>query len=112
MHLAILAAAIFGIFRLLRLNKRLSYVFVMLFTLFYMLLTGMPSSVMRAGLMVIISSLLFIFATTSDSLTNLLLSFFIIILIEPYAIYDLSLLLSAFATFGIIEANKFTFAFV
>ena len=102
MHLAILAFGLSKLLSLFGIPKKMRTLISILFTACYMALTGFPVSVVRAGLMLIISSLLFVFAKTSDSLTNLLISVFIIVLINPYSIFDISLLLSAFATLGIV----------
>ena len=102
MHLVIICYAISKILAILGVDKRGRKVFEILLTIFYMALTGFSISVMRAGLMIILSALLFLFSGSKDSLTNLFISVSLIILIQPYAVYDLSLWLSAFATLGII----------
>ena len=73
-----------------------------------MILTGMSYSVVRAGAMLLISSLLFLLSLSRDSFTTLISSVFLIILVEPYAIYDVSLALSAFATLGILVYSEYT----
>jgi len=102
MHLALLSFALTKVLSALGMNKRLRKVFEIFFTVIYMALTGFPISVVRAGIMLIISSLLFLLARRSDAITTLTLSVFIICLIQPYSIFDISLWLSAFATLGII----------
>ena len=52
--------------------------------------------------MLIIASVLFLLSACKDSATNLFLSVSLIILFEPYSVFDISLWLSAFATLGII----------
>jgi competence protein ComEC len=102
MHLAILALGFAKLLSLFGVGKKLGTLATLMFTVLYMALTGFPISVVRAGIMLVISSLLFLFASASDSFTNLSLSVFLIVLINPYSIFDISLLLSAFATLGIV----------
>ena len=67
-----------------------------------MALTGFSVSVVRAGIMLILSSVLYLLSRTKDSLTSLSVAVTIICIITPNAIFDISLQLSALATFGII----------
>ena len=74
-------------------------------------MTGFPVSVVRAGIMLIIATMLFILVGSKDSVTSLSISAFLICLFNPTSIFDISLWLSVFATLGIIvfseyEANK------
>ncbi|MBR2343382.1 MAG: ComEC/Rec2 family competence protein [Clostridia bacterium] len=107
MHLAILSGALMQLLSFFGLNKKIRTLISVIFTLLYVLLVGMPESVMRAGIMLIISSVLFLLSSSRDSLTSLSIAVFIIILFEPYAIYDLSLLLSAFATLGVVTFAEY-----
>ncbi len=107
MHLVIIAGALSLI--LSRLNKKIRLILICIFTLSYMALTGFLPSVTRAGIMLIISSLLFLLFHASDSITNLFISVFVIILASPYAVFDLSLWLSAFATLGVILYSEIIF---
>ncbi|MBR2465767.1 MAG: ComEC/Rec2 family competence protein [Clostridia bacterium] len=102
MHLAILAIGLTKILSLFGISKKPRTVIIIFLIVFYMALTGFSVSVVRAGIMLIISSLLYLFASAKDLPTNLAISVFLICLITPYAVFDISLWLSAFATFGIV----------
>ena len=102
MHLAILSLAVSKLLRLVGTNKYLHYLTIILFSVAYMIFVGFSVSVVRAGIMLILSSLLHLFSERSDSFNSLCIAVFLIILITPYAIFDLSLWLSAFATLGVI----------
>lgn len=102
MHLAILSGFIFLVLRKLKLNKKLSSSIVIAFTIIYMALTGFTPSVSRAGLMLIIYNLLYLSGYCRDGLTNLTISVFLILVINPFCVYSLSLWLSALATLGIL----------
>ncbi len=102
MHLAILAIGLTKLLSLFGISKKPRTVIIIFLIVFYMALTGFSVSVVRAGTMLIISSLLYLFASAKDLPTNLAISVFLICLITPYAVFDISLWLSAFATFGIV----------
>lgn len=102
MHLVILCGAVKSVLTRLGFNKKTVVLISTLFALFYMAVTGFSASVVRSAVMLTITNLLFLFMSTSDGYTTLPLSVIIILLLEPYAVYDLSLWLSAFATLGIM----------
>lgn len=102
MHIAILAMGLSRLLELFRLNKKIKTVAVMLFTIFYMAFTGFSPSVTRAGIMLIVPSLLFLFSRSKDSVTSLFVAVSLIVIVEPTSIFSLSLWLSALATLGII----------
>ena len=106
MHLAIICMGLGKILEFLGVGRKARSVSVILFTLLYMAFTGFSSSVTRSGLMLILSLLLYLLSSTHESTTSLFLSVALIILTEPYAIYDVSLWLSAFATLGVLTAYE------
>ena len=107
MHLAILSLGIGKALTLLKVKKKPRVAIIAVFVFLYMALTGFSVSVVRAGLMVIISSVLFLLSRTNDSLTSLTISVAIICTLTPNAIMDISLWLSALATFGIIAYGEY-----
>ncbi len=106
MHLALLSLAADKILSLLQVHKKLRVTLTTMFAVMYMAFTGFSTSVVRAGLMLIISSILFLLAREPDPITSLFVAVTIIILISPYAIYDIALWLSAFATLGVIMYSE------
>jgi competence protein ComEC len=107
MHLAILTVGLTKLLRFFGVGKKTATVCGIIFTVFYMIITGFSVSVTRAGFMLIISSLLFLFSRTKDSLTSLFLAVTAICIVEPYSIFDTSLWLSAFATLGIVVFGEY-----
>ena len=107
MHLSILSLGITSLLTLLRVKKKTRTVTLIAFVSLYMALTGFSVSVVRSGLMLIISSLLFLLSKSKDSITSLITAVFIICLVSPYAIYDVALWLSAFATLGILVLSEY-----
>ncbi len=102
MHLAILSFAIESLLSKLGIMKKPRKIIQIIFVILYMAFTGFPSSVMRAGIMLIITSLLFLLSHRADSITTLFIAVTVILITEPYAVFDIGLWLSAFATLGIL----------
>ena len=110
LHLALLSFGLERLLRALKVRKNFRLILSILFTFLYMCLTGFPTSVMRAGIMLILSSLLFLLSRDNDALTSLFVAVTVICIISPYSVYDLSLCLSAFATLGVIIYSEVEFS--
>ena len=108
MHLAILSLGIEKALTFLQVKKKLRVGITAFFVLIYMALTGFSVSVVRAGVMLILSSVLYLLGRTKDSLTSLSVAVLVICIFTPYAIMDISLWLSALATFGIIAFSEYS----
>ena len=107
MHLAILSLGLTKLLAVFGIGKRTAGIFNIFFTTAYMILTGFPVSVVRAGIMLIILNLLFVTVGSHDSLTSLSVAVFLICLFDPTSIFDISLWLSAFATLGILVYSEY-----
>ena len=110
MHLSILTLALERFLSILRLRKKPRIIISILFVLGYMSIAGFTPSITRSGIMLISYYILFLLARTRDTFTSLCISVALIVIIWPYAIFDVSLWLSAFATLGLVTApmlNKF-----
>ena len=86
-------------------NRRLSALITLLGILFYIFLTGFSVSAVRAGIMLIIMNIGTIINKENDSLNSLGLAVTLILMFNPYAVFDPSLALSALSTFGIIYST-------
>ncbi len=106
MHLAILSIAINTILIKLGIKKKPRVCIMLILVIFYMALTGFTSSVLRSGIMLIISYILFLAFSKADALTSLTISVFLIVVIDPTSVYDMSLWLSAFATLGVVVFSE------
>lgn len=102
LHLSIISLGITKILSVAKVRKKLRLTIVAAFILLYMMLTGLSVSVVRAGIMILIYSALFLLGRTKDSLTSLSIAVLIILIFTPYAVYDLALWLSALSTLGIV----------
>lgn len=107
MHVAILMGALDRILYLFKFKKTLRIVFGCIASFMFMLLTGFPLSVARAGFMLIISSVLYLITGCKDSITSLFVAVALIFIISPFAALDVGLWLSVLATFGILAASEF-----
>lgn len=106
MHLAILTVALNFFFIKCGIKKKLRVSILAILILFYMGLTGFSASVLRSGIMLIISSALYLLSTKSDAVTSLFISVALIVCINPTSVYDTSLWLSAFATLGVVVFSE------
>ena len=99
-HTGIIAAALFFVLR--GINKRFAAIITACSMLFYIFLVGLPPSVVRAGIMVMITYIGIAFFLGSDSLNSLGIAVLVILLVNPYSSADVSLQLSVVATMGIL----------
>ena len=105
-HVVLLAAAVDRILHGLRVKRTIRLIMGSVFTFLFMALTGFPLSVCRAGIMLILSTTLFLVTGCKDSITSLLMASALIILVTPYASQDVGLWLSILATAGILVAGE------
>lgn len=111
MHLAILSMGIEKLLSLFAIEKKTRVTVTAVFVLIYMAMTGFSVSVVRAGVMLIIASVLYLLSRSKDSFTSLALAVTLICIFTPHAIFDVSLQLSALATFGIIALSEISPSF-
>ena len=101
LHVGFMSTIIFVLFKLFRVDKKKSIIWVILILLFYGALTGFPVGVVRASIM----SILILFAEIRlkryDQLNGLALTVIIILLVNPLELFSVSFLLSVAAMFGI-----------
>lgn len=107
MHVTLLCLAINKLLIAFRVRLRERLIATIVVSIAYMILTGMSVSVVRAAIMLIVSQTLSLLFKSSDSITSLFISVFIIVLAAPYSVYSVSLWLSAFATLGVILSFEF-----
>ncbi len=105
LHLSILSAILLPVFNKILRKKVIVYSALILFVIFYTLLCGVRLSVLRAAFVVIMISVSNIISRRADTYSSLGLGALLITLTNPYSSVDLSLLLSLFATIGILYGN-------
>ncbi len=108
LHLSIWIMGLYALLRKLGVRQQLNSVISIAFTFFIMALTGFSASISRAGVMLIIMMLGNMLNRKSDSLNSLGFAVFVILAVNPMAASSVSLLLSFFATLGIILSYPLT----
>lgn len=84
-----------------RFQRILRFAVTCVFTILFSLMVMWPVSIMRAGLMLIISRSSSLFFRESDSLNSLSIAIILMTIAEPYIIHDAGFLLSVAGTFGV-----------
>lgn len=107
LHLSILMFFIDFLLKKIKINKTARGVTVIILALFYLALTGFALSTVRAFLMTSMVYFAFVANDESDMLTNLFCSLFVILIVQPYSVYDIGLWLSFLAVLGIFVAQYF-----
>ena len=104
-HLAILIGGMNLL--LYPIGKRGRLIVSLSITLLFMLFTGFPVTVARAGFMLILSTVLTLAAGMKDGVTSLFFASFVMLCIQPYSALDIGFWLSVLATLGIISAGGY-----
>ncbi len=102
LHTSVIAAIVFMLLTATRLSKRWVYLLTCVALLTFMAVTGFSASVSRAGIMLIMFYIGKFFYAKSDSLNSLGFATLLLSIVNPFAAGDTGLLLSVFATLGII----------
>ena len=106
-HVAVITHLMLGFFMLVtRKRKKLSSALCIVFLLFYMAVTGFHAPVVRADTMQIFILAAKILSKKSDSFNILGFSALLICFINPYAVADVSFIMSFSATFGILLISR------
>lgn len=102
-HVAVVTHLMLGFFMLVtRKRKKLSSALCIIFLFLYMAVTGFHAPVMRSGIMQTFILTANIASRKSDSFNILGLSALVICFTNPYAVADISFIMSFSATFGIL----------
>lgn len=101
MHLSVIIMLLSGFFDLCKIGAKGKRVLLFASILFYMLLTGMPASVVRASLMFFIALAAQALMRTPDPVTSLFFSGALMLFLSPASVVDIGFLLSFTTTLGI-----------
>ncbi len=112
MHVAYVILGISIILSKLKFSKRITKISTIILLIFFIFLTGGTPSVKRACIMSIMSIIATIFYRKSDIITNISTSLLIILIQNPFSIMNIGLILSFFATLGIVLFNKIILNFI
>ena len=102
MHMGIIMGAVMMLLQKLRVKHSLIAVIMILFSTFYLAITGFSISATRSVLMLLFVYLSILFGCAADSLTSLSLAGVIILTVSPGAVLDGAFWMSFSATLGIL----------
>ena len=105
-HIAYIIVGVSFLLKKLKIPKRITQIITILFLILFMYITDFSSSVVRASIMGIILLISLVFFRKNDIQTTISISILLILIENPYKILDVGLLLSYFATIGIICFSK------
>ena len=106
MHFSIITGFLYLFLSALCVDKRIKNIIMILFCILIMAVTGFSVSVVRAGVMLIISFLCFYFGKISDPASALCFACALICFVSPCSVYDAGLILSFCATFVIVTVGE------
>lgn len=105
-HIAYIITGLAFCLRMLKVPKRAVNILTIIFLILFMYIVDFSASVVRASIMGIILLLSLILNRENDLLTTISISILLILIENPYEILNIGLLLSYFATIGIICGTK------
>ena len=105
-HIAYIIVGIKFLFEIFKIPKKITNIITIVFLIFFMYITDFSSSVVRASIMGIILLISMILFRKNDIKTTICISILLMSIENPYKILDIGLLLSYFATIGIIYFSK------
>nr|WP_280921103.1 DNA internalization-related competence protein ComEC/Rec2 [Paenibacillus turicensis] len=106
-HVAINIGLVFGLLRLLKVTRERAYSTVFWLLPIYVFMTGFSPSVLRAGLMTMLGIFLLKRGLFKDGLNTLSVVAFVMLIWQPYYLFNISFQLSFAVTAGIIVFTPF-----
>ncbi len=108
MHLTVLTFFLDGLLRILHVKKPIRMSVSVLLVVFYMLISGMSASIVRSGIMLILSVVMQKLRIQYDAITSLFVAVTLICAFSPTSVADVGLILSFSATLGILTLARKT----
>ncbi len=102
MHLSVMVTALMFILGYIAGNRRRTKIILSVCAVAVTLLTGAGSSVIRACIMCIICRGAFVLSRENDALSGLCVTVFVMLAINPYAVFDVGFVLSVLSVLGIL----------
>lgn len=102
MHLSIIVSVILFLLKKITKNRMIICISVFITVFSFMSITGFTPSVIRSGVMIVITYCANLFFRKSDALNSLGIAALILTIFNPYSVGDIGMLLSFAATMGII----------
>ncbi len=107
LHLAVIAATLELLLRRI-IRKRTRNIILIAACAFFAVFTGLSASVLRSAIMLSLFYLADTLGERADALTSLSVAAFLILLFDPYSVYDVGFWLSVTATLGIITLSPYS----
>lgn len=107
MHISYIVLALDGTLRYCIKDIKKRELIIIVFLIFWVPFVGASASVMRACIMTIIAYIAKLLLRKDDFYTSLIIAFVVILLINPYNIYSVSMWLSFGGSLGIVLFSKF-----
>lgn len=105
LHVSIFSSILLFILKKLRFKEILNYVIIFIFLLLFSFITGFSPSILRATLLFFLLGINKVFYLNIRTLDILYLVFIILVIINPFIIYNLSFILSFTADFFLIFSS-------
>lgn len=102
LHIGIIAGFLLFLFSRLAIKKRISIILTLIFIWVYAFIVGFPPSILRANIMLSVLLYSQIFHEPYDILNGIFFAMFVLLIINPYAIFSVGFILSFVATISII----------
>lgn len=106
LHLSVWSTMLYAILKRIRVKRKVCSICSILFIAFFAFLTGLNPPVVRAGIMLAMMFSSELFKREADSINSIGFAITIMLTFNPYMATSLSLLLSVFATTGLILLMK------
>ncbi len=108
LHVSIILSLLVSILKKLRVSSVATVIIIFAFVTLYTVFTGFSSSIIRASIMALTLSISFTVSERYDPLNALGLSGILILLLNPYSLFDVGFQLSFVSCFGILVFTKCT----
>lgn len=105
LHVSIFSSILLFILKKLRFKEILNYILIFIFLLLFSFITGFSPSILRATLLFFLLGINKVFYLNIRTLDILYLVFIILVIINPFIIYNLSFILSFTAAFFLIFSS-------
>ncbi len=107
LHLSIIVGGMLSLLRRLKAPRTVRFAVCSLLIVFMTLLTGMPASVIRSGIMMFLMLLASLIGRKEDPINSLFTASALILLFSPSSVHDAGFILSFSATLGLITLGRY-----
>ena len=108
LHVSIVTGILIFILKIFKVNRFFRFILAGILLIFLCFITGFSGSVMRASLMCTVLLMAELISAKYDRFSSLSIALFIIILSNPYAVFDVGTQLSFLAMLGVCNSLYFT----